>query len=268
MTRLNARISLLFIFVLVLLILGVGCRTASPEIQSNFFQAILDDNFNGADYLLSLGADINAIAVNTYVVKVGRQYASTGLGETALHMTATYGKIDGVKWLLGKGADVNIKATNDGSTPLLRAIFMGTVLYNSLDIANLLINKGADINVQDDNGWTPLHHAANAGNNDFVRMLLEKGANINAKTDKDWTALYLAVRDCPIDTDRHTRKAIDGQPLYLGVRDSQIDTVKLLLEEGAAVNVADNEDHTIMQIAKKNGNTEIIALLQSYGGKE
>lgn len=244
MSRLNTQINFIFIFFSIFLLLDLGCRTASPQDQSDFFKAILADDYIQATKLLEKGVDINALSKDTYTIKVGIRDAAISPGETALHMTATYGKINGVQWLLEKGADVNIKATSDGATPLLRAMLMGIVLYNSLDIANLLIEKGADINAQDNNGWTPLLTAAWGCKTDFARMLLEKGANINAKTNKGWTALYLAVRDC------------------------QIDTVKLLLEKGADVTAKDNDGQTPMQIANKQGKTDMIALLQSYGGKE
>jgi uncharacterized protein len=40
-----------------------------------------------------------------------------------------------------------------------------------------LIDTGADPNDQDDNGWTPLHFAAQESSLDAVRLLLDAGAN-------------------------------------------------------------------------------------------
>ncbi|KAJ9446130.1 Ankyrin repeat domain-containing protein, partial [Diplonema papillatum] len=42
-------------------------------------------------------------------------------------------------------------------------------------------------------GWTPLHHAANTGNDDTVRLLLPYVRNANIQDYDGWTALHHAV---------------------------------------------------------------------------
>lgn len=62
---------------------------------------------------------------------------------------------------------------------------------------------------RDDEGKTPLHHAARAGHEDLVRQYLEVGSPINAK-----------------DMDRET-------PLFAAVSSGRTETVKILLQWGA-----------------------------------
>jgi ankyrin repeat protein len=227
-------------------LLFLSCRPpVSPQIQSGFFEAILAGDYAQADKSLEMGANVNALSTDNYSIRVEKLKlnAFVSTGQTALHMTSFYGKTDGVKWLLKKGADVNARDT-DMDTPLLKALLGGLTLYDSLDIASYLIEKGADINAQGKGGWTPLLNAAWGCKTDFTRMLLERGANINAKTSKGWTALHIAVRGCDIDI------------------------IKLLLEKGADVNSKDNEGQTPIQIAKQEEKTDVIAILQSYGGRE
>ena len=49
-----------------------------------------------------------------------------------------------------------------------------------------------DVNARDDNGWNPLHLAAENGHKEIAELLIKKGANVNAKdkhfrkTSRDW----------------------------------------------------------------------------------
>lgn len=54
------------------------------------------------------------------------------------------------------------------------------------------IEKGADVNIQDNNGWTPLIHAAYNSCEKNVKYLLKHGADVNIKTKDGQNALSLA----------------------------------------------------------------------------
>jgi len=74
--------------------------------------------------------------------------------------------------LLGNGADVN-RVDKHGRTALMVAI--------SIEIARLLTEHGAEIEVRDNNGWTPLMHAAINNDADLIKFFAERGADLNAK---------------------------------------------------------------------------------------
>ena len=108
-------------------------------------------------------------------------------GNTLLHKAAEGGKIEVVKYLVSKGADVNAKAGN-GVTPLHSA-----VLYNeNTDVIKYLVSKGANINAKNVDGRTPLCIAITIGHTGCIFDLIGEGASVNAEDNDGFTPLSLA----------------------------------------------------------------------------
>ena len=63
---------------------------------------------------------------------------------TWLHIAATHGKLDIVKWLVSQGIDVNLRGSTIEGRPLDEAASNG-----HFDIANFLIKSGATLDVSD-----------------------------------------------------------------------------------------------------------------------
>ncbi|KAF2882129.1 hypothetical protein ILUMI_24051 [Ignelater luminosus] len=79
------------------------------------------------------------------------------MGRTALHVAASCGRMDVVKWLIQmKHANINAKDNESGYTPLHRSIF-----YGKVNVAVYLIKLGANVTLTDFNGLTSLEHATN-----------------------------------------------------------------------------------------------------------
>jgi len=111
------------------------------------------------------GADINQSSVDVVLGPV-----------TPLQVASKNCQIAAVKYLLEKGADVNINA---GNIP-------GNVRYTALRIAadngcneaiKLLLNRGAEIDARDRYGNTPLISASVRGQRSTVKLLVERGAD-------------------------------------------------------------------------------------------
>jgi uncharacterized protein len=89
--------------------------------------------------------------------------------------------------LLAAGADAC--AALDGVSPLAAAVRRGWVA-----LAADLLRRGADPNASDRRGWTPLHHAAAAGDVELLALLLRHGAQIERRSADGCSAYGLALR--------------------------------------------------------------------------
>ena len=64
------------------------------------------------------------------------------------------------------------------NTPLYSAVSGGEV-----DVVKFLLDKGAKVDIPDEDMWTPLHFASSCdGNIEIVRLLLKFGADVFRKT--------------------------------------------------------------------------------------
>jgi ankyrin repeat protein len=66
-----------------------------------------------------------------------------------------------------------------------------------VDLACSLIEHGADVTTQNNNGWTPLHFAADSYGSDnvnLVRFLVEHGADVMAQVNNGLTPLHWAQK--------------------------------------------------------------------------
>ncbi len=100
------------------------------------------------------------------------------------------GNFKSVQALITQGADVNISAANDRSTPLHKV--SGTCASNSVETTRVLLRNGAKINSRDINGTTALMNASGRGCVDMVALLLSDGADVASKDIHGDTALSLA----------------------------------------------------------------------------
>ncbi|NJL57494.1 hypothetical protein HC928_21960 [bacterium] len=95
--------------------------------------------------LLNAGADPN------YQVKQKGDALEQTRGGSALHLATQHLDTKLIQLLLEKGADVNRKSSQYGTTPLHEAI-----LSANSEAVDLLIAAGADVNVKDSSGERPL----------------------------------------------------------------------------------------------------------------
>lgn len=108
-------------------------------------------------------------------------------GRTPLHYGARHGRMEIVKLLLERGADINVKDDVYGHTALHLAA------QGHTKTVKLLLDKGvADINVKNKFGYTVLHIAAEYGNTEIVKLLLDRGIDMHAKNNDGKLAIYYA----------------------------------------------------------------------------
>jgi ankyrin repeat protein len=87
-----------------------------------------------------------------------------------LHLAVLNNQVEVVKYLIQKGADVNVTSIPNHIYPLHLAAIV------SAEICKILIEHGAKINVTDFNGDTPLDLAKRADNKEAIEILENYGA--------------------------------------------------------------------------------------------
>ncbi len=121
--------------------------------------------------------------------------------------------------------DVNVLNPKGESALMIAA------LRGQQDVAEQLIKKGADINKT---GWTPLHYAATIGHTGLIALFIEKHAFIDAESPNGTT------------------------PLMMAAQYGSIDSVKLLLAEGADVNMKNQQGLSALDFGRRASRPDVV----------
>ena len=96
--------------------------------------------------------------------------------------------------LIKAGADVNGLDTREKvAGPNGRRALNYAALRNDTAMITALLDAGAMINLANRSGFTPLHHAAEAGSEEATALLIAKGANLTLETciiRRQWKLLW------------------------------------------------------------------------------
>ncbi len=154
--------------------LMLSCYFKKPEVSAlllkfvdevTLFEAAAVGKFDVVAYIIGTHPD----AVNDYAAD----------GFTPLGLACYFGQAEVARYLVLKGADVNLPSKNGYSVYPLHSAVAG----NYTDIARMLINNGAQVNIKQQAGVTPLHSAAQNGNTELLVVLLEHGAEVNTRME-------------------------------------------------------------------------------------
>ena len=117
--------------------------------------------------------------------------ARDGMGWTALHHAAQWGRLSTIKLIKKMWPEVNVNARdNCGWTP-----FMNAVAGSHKEVCLELKRMGAKVSNKTNYGRNALHVAAMKGLEDMVRMLLGMDKGLMKGKDKaGWTPLFCAVQ--------------------------------------------------------------------------
>lgn len=118
-----------------------------------------------------------------------------------LHIASQNAHPEAVAWLLEQGLNPN-KASGYGELPLFllaRKGFSCSYLPREGDIyrtAQALLDGGGSPLRRDSNGMFCYHHAAQAGNKEFLRALAERGVKLTKADQNGNTGLHLIAQAC------------------------------------------------------------------------
>ena len=140
------------------------------------------------------------------------------------------------------GADVNAQDNTKQSAYLI------PTAEGYLELLRRTLQAGADVNSLDSYNGTGLIRAADRGHVDIIKELLRTDIKIDHVNRLGWTALLEAII------------LGDGGPRYAEV-------VRLLVEAGANVNLADGQGVTPLAHAEKRNHSQIAAILKGAGAR-
>jgi len=224
-----------------------------------YYTAIKDKKGN-TPLILAAGGNRNTASAKLLIAAGAAVNAQNASGETPLLSAISNNNTAIAEALLAAAADPNLAAYG-GGTPAVRAVnrsnakVMQLLIAHGADISegdlvnaavkrgnsqllSLLLENGGDVNKPDGNGNLPMYYAGMANSTDIARLLLEKGADINARDPSSGaTALHLAVS--------YGRNTV----------------VEYLAENGARLDVRNNEGQTPLMLARDRQAITLIDIL-------
>lgn len=160
-------------------------------------------------------------------------------GSNLLHFAVNLANEEAVKFLLLSNCNPNL-ANAQGATPLHQAAEKRLKGVSEI----LLSRKTTNVNAKDEDQYTPLHFAAQNGDEALTRLFLDRSASIN-------------------ETDAQGRT-----PTHIACHHGQENVVRVLLSRGADVHVKGKDDWTALHLAAWKGHLGIVKLLVKQAGAD
>ena len=183
--------------------------------------------------MIEFDSHLNIIPKKTTRVVDGKSFTFDDY-RTALTHSAAIGDIDGCRWLIEHGADVD-ETDELGETALLSAVG-----HEDIGMCKLLIDHGADINKETRLYESVFGLAVYRGNIEICKLLLEHGANTGKAR--------CFIHDTPLS--------------ILAVQSGIPEACDWLFREtNAEVNAADDEGWTALMEASRDGNADMCKIL-------
>ena len=183
------------------------------------------DSVEMAEFFIEKGADVNS---------------KDSMGRTPLYSAARKGNLKLVKYLVSKGAKVNVSSESIFGSKLSP---LNTAIYNGhKDVARFLLKHSAKFDPSLNADGNLIHDMSEKGKTEIVELLLDSGFKIESR-------------------DKYYYRT----PIFFAVKYGRNSVVKLLLDRGAKVNVKDDWDITPLHLAAWAGDIEIFKSLVKKG---
>ncbi|MGK0296493.1 MAG: ankyrin repeat protein [Gammaproteobacteria bacterium] len=257
------------------------------DTNEELLEAVRDGDIAKAKSLLDNKADVNAsrndgttaLAWSVYnnnedmvdlLIRSGRDGADVNAanenGVSPLHLACINQNASVVSKLLRAGADPNVKKWT-GETPLMTCSNTGTIE----GLSGLLAN-GADVNVRENtNNQTALMWAAAEGHGDVVKALIARGADLNARSSTVMEPEPYVVntestmgQNFPKST-RFRKYTGNFTALLFAAQSGDVESAMHILDAGADINDASDEDGSALLIATASGHEDMALFLLEQG---
>ncbi|KAM6900693.1 transient receptor potential cation channel subfamily A member 1b isoform 1-T1 [Xenentodon cancila] len=228
--------------------------------QTPLHRATIFDHAELAEYLISLGADLNSTDCK---------------GNTPLLLATSCGAWKTVTLLLKKGTNVDVK-DRCGCNFLHLAILQPKGLKNLPEEVLQHNSVKALLNCEDNEGCTPLHYACRLGIHDSVKNMLGLSGQVGlaCKSKDKKSALHFAAQYGRINTCHRLLESITDSrllnegdergltPLHLASKGGHTKVVQLLLRKGALFH-SDYKGWSCLHHAASEGYTQTMDILLS-----
>ncbi|KAJ8559107.1 hypothetical protein ON010_g8342 [Phytophthora cinnamomi] len=156
------------------------------------------------------------------------------------------------------------------------ANLLTAVQRNDLETTRRLLALDVDIEVRsEDNNFTPLCWAAQAGNLEMVQLLLVEGAQVDAATPNGFTPLLLAAsEDHPNAVQQLLMKGADAEAyikrsgftaLLVAAFHNRADVVRHLVKKRVNLEARSADGSTALHLAAEKGHVAVVQLLLAGG---
>jgi ankyrin repeat protein len=207
------------------LALGVDPNEPEPDGTTPLMRAVHGQMPNTAQLLIDAGADVQK--ANSY-------------GVTALYIAARAGDSSATRMLLAAGADANAALPTSGETVLMTAAKAG----DPATVAALLTGGIEGVSLADLGEARAAARIAEAAGYSLLPnpAIATNYADVNAR-------------------DRWYGRT----PLMIAAAEGHLDAVRLLIEAGSDLNLADAEGSTALSLARSYGHLDVAAVLEEAG---
>ncbi|KAL5004238.1 hypothetical protein ScPMuIL_017694 [Solemya velum] len=242
----------------------LGSRSTIPEeekadnfVMAALFSASEEGNVEGLKELVNMAQNID--------LKTGNRH-----GETAVHMAASGGHTEIIKFLQGKGVDVTALDQNSES-----AAYWGA-RQGHVDVVRFLHEENVSLDTQNKSGEAAVHVAARYGHAAVVDYICAVKSNINIQDYMGETALHSAswhgyVRIvsslCANGAALHMQNKDGETALHCAAGRGNMECVRMLLEAGAPLNLLDKRGKTALHLACDRRHSSIALLLIDAGSE-
>lgn len=228
--------------------------------------------------LQSTSKDINNTSFITLLINKGADVNFKANGYFPLVISSQYGYLDYVKLLIDNNANIN-EINHLGKSSLIIA-----TESNKLEVVKYLVENNANINLCDQSGHTALAYACQKHFDEIFQYLIEKpNINLTTLTNAKENLLILTCKGAPGYTYKPlniiktllSKKILDinqqdqsgKSALLYACELNNLDLAKILIENGATVDVSDSSENTPLLHACKKNNFDLVQYLYQQGAK-
>ncbi|KAF4967444.1 hypothetical protein FSARC_5017 [Fusarium sarcochroum] len=228
----------------------------AAQLPTPLILAVMGKNLDIIKLLVEKGADIEK-----------KEIPGNGQERTPIHVALYLDQPDIVQFFLDKGAKVDV-LDSYGWNALSSVTHWGFT-----DLVRMLLEAGANVrSTSTDKNLTPLHIAKD--DVDVVRLLLEYGADLNQLSEDDETAFDWAILKNRPKTVNFILNEAEVKPdvnftstqraLRFAVVSGWTDIVAMLLEAGANVDTADDNNRTLLSLALPSADEAMVRTVMEY----